>query len=130
MLQTIGRILGRVMIILLAAGVVAGGVYALSQSAFGAGPAGFPGGPRDGQAQFAGASPGQGQTAPDGSAPLAGAGAARPGRDFGGPGGREGQSLARGLPELLKNVVIIGITIGAVSLVRYATRRRPAPTAA
>ena len=70
MVQTIGRILGRVMIILLAAGIVAGGVYALSQSAFGAGPAGFPGGPRDSQAQFVGAPPGQGQTAPDGSAAI------------------------------------------------------------
>ena len=115
MVQTIGRIIGRVLIILLVAGVVAGGVYALSQSAFGAGPAGFPGGPRDGQAQV-------------GGAPLGGPGAF-PGGDFGGHGGgREGPSLARGLPGLLKNFVIIGVLIGAVSLVRYVTRRRPPPS--
>ncbi len=124
MVQTIGRILGRVLIILLAAGIVAGGVVALSQSAFGAGPAGFPGGPRDdqAQAQLAGAPP------DSGAAPFA-----RPGGDFGGPGrGMEAGaqfSLVRGLPALLKNVAIIGILIGVVSLVRYVTRRRPAQTA-
>ncbi len=66
MVQTIGRIIGRVLIILLAAGVVAGGVYALSQSAFGAGPAGFPGELPDGQAQVSGALQGSEQSAPDG----------------------------------------------------------------
>ncbi len=125
MLKTIGRIL----IILLAAGIVAGGVYALSQSMAGTGPDGFPGGPRDGQALASGALPGRGQFATDGSAPFA-----RPGGDFGGPGrGREGgaqASLARGLAELLKNVVIVGILIGVISLVRYVTRRRPAQAAA
>ena len=114
MVQTIGRILGRVLIILLAAGIAAGGVYALSQSAFGAGPAGFSGEPRDGQAQFAG-------TPPDsGSAPFA-----RPGGDLGGPdGGREAQSLARGLPELFKNVVILGFLTGAISLAQHWARQR------
>ena len=114
MVQTIGRIIGRVMLILLAAGVVAGGVYALSQSAFGAGPAGFPGGPRDGQAQAVGAPPGSG------AAPFA-----RPGGDLGRlDGGRESMSLARGLPELLKNVVILGFLIGAISLVQHWARQR------
>ncbi len=126
MLRTIGCTLGRIMIILLAAGIVAGGVYAFSQMVTGAGPTGFEGGPRDGQAQFPGAPPGRGQAAPDGAAPFA-----RPGGDFGGrpEGGREGMSLARGLAELLKNVVILGISIGAVSLVRYVTRRQAAPIA-
>ncbi len=129
MVQTIGRILGRVLIILLAAGIVAGGVYAFSQSMAGAEPAGFPGGPRDGQALAGGALPGSGQLATDGSVPFA-----RPGGDFGGPGGgREGGaqlSLAQGLPMLLKNVAIIGILIGVVSVVRSLTRRRPARAAA
>ena len=120
MLQTIGRIIGRVLIILLVAGIIAGGVYALSQSAFGAGPAGFSGGPRYGQAQAAGAPPDGARQAPDGSAPSA-----RPGGDLGGPdGGREAQSLARGLPELFKNVVIVGFLIGVISLVQYWVRRR------
>ena len=127
MVQTIVRIIGRVLIILLAAGVVAGSVYALSQAAFGAGPAGFPGGPRDGQAQAGGPPPGRGQAAQDGSAPVAGAQGARPGRDF---GGRESMSLARGLPEMIKNVVIIGILTGVVSLVRHLTQRRRHNTAA
>ena len=116
MSPTIGRIIGRLLIILLAAGVVAGSVYALSQSAFGAGPGGFPGEPRDGQAQFAGALP---SMAPDGSALFLGASA-----DLGRPdGGRGAQSLARGLPELLKNVIIIGFLTGVISMVQHLTRR-------
>ena len=113
MLQTIGCIIGRVLIILLAAGVVAGSVVALSQSAFGAGSAGFPGGSRDGQAQAVGAPP------DGGSAPFPGAGA-----DLGRPdGGREAQSFARGLPELFKNVVIVGFLVGVISLVQHGARQ-------
>jgi hypothetical protein len=115
------KIIGRVLIILLAAAIVAGGVYALSQAGGGAGPAGFQGGLRDGQAQAGGPPPGRGQGAQGGGA-LGG--------DFGGPGhDREAMSLARGLPELLKNVAIIGFLIGTVSLVRHLTwRQRPAAT--
>jgi hypothetical protein len=109
------KIIGRVLIILLAAAIVAGGVYALAQAGGGAGPAGFQGGLRDGQARAGGPPPGRGQGAQDGSGL---------GEDFGGSGhGREAMSLARGLPELLKNVAIVGFLIGAVSLVRRLTRR-------
>jgi hypothetical protein len=106
MLKTIGRVL----IILLAAAIVAGGVQALAPAGGGAGPAGFQGGLGDGQGRGPGVQDGAGL-----------------GGDFGGPGhGREALSLARGLPELLKNVAIVGFLVGAVSLVRRLTRRRPA----
>ena len=141
--RRIGQIGWRIVLILLLAAIVSGATYALSVSpasaAIQGALSGGRGGPTEaGRAQPA-AAPGQqgaatpqaagarGQRRPDMAAGVAGQPQA--GAPPGGAGNRNQISLARGGPELARNVGVIGALVAVVAIVQSAqqamrTRRR------
>ncbi len=130
MFRNILSIIGRILVILLAAGVISVGIYAISQSSAGAaGAAGLGGGPNGGRGgppsglqqnapSFAQGQNTQGQdTLPAGFDPAQ-QGQGRSGRE----GGGESFSLERGLPDLAHDLAVIAVLVGLVSLLRFMTR--------
>ncbi len=128
MAQMIGRNLFRTMILILAAGLVIGIIYALSFISQGT--------TASGRGEFLGQGQGGGQpsTFPEGAefqpsqesgqGQGYGFGGGRHGGQGEGRGGEDEFSLSRGLPELGKSLIVIAVLIVIVSLLQYLAKRR------